>query len=200
MFTGLVEDIGTIARLDRRSDAMILAIAPKRMPLAELSLGESIAINGVCLTVTEFDAKQFTVLAGGETLRRTNLGGLRVQSKVNLERALEVGARLGGHMVSGHVDAVGELATRRDLGANLDIAIKAPPAALRYVVEKGSIAIDGISLTVNRVDAHSFAVALIPHTVDETTLASRRIGDKVNLEVDIIGKYVEKLLGGYPHT
>ncbi|GAB4539181.1 MAG: riboflavin synthase [Haliangiales bacterium] len=200
MFTGLVEDIGTIARLDRRSDAMILAIAPKRMPLAELSLGESIAINGVCLTVTEFDAKQFTVLAGGETLRRTNLGGLRVQSKVNLERALQVGARLGGHMVSGHVDAVGELATRRDLGANLDIAIKAPPAALRYVVEKGSIAIDGISLTVNRVDAHSFAVALIPHTVDETTLASRRIGDKVNLEVDIIGKYVEKLLGGYPHS
>lgn len=200
MFTGLVEDIGTIARLDRRSDAMILTIAPKRMPLAELSLGESIAINGVCLTVTEFDAAQFTVLAGGETLRRTNLGGLRVQSKVNLERALQVGARLGGHMVSGHVDAVGEVATRRDLGANLDIAIQAPPAALRYVVEKGSIAIDGISLTVNRVDARSFAVALIPHTVDETTLASRRIGDKVNLEVDIIGKYVEKLLGGYPHT
>jgi riboflavin synthase len=200
MFTGLVEDVGTIVRLDRRSDAMILGIAPGAsgaISAAELALGESVAVNGVCLTVTERDRAQFTVLAGGETLRRTNLGELRIQTRVNLERALRVGDRLGGHMVSGHVDAVGEIASRRDLGANIDIAIRAPREALRYVVEKGSIAVDGISLTVNRVDDYSFAVALIPHTVDKTTLAGRRAGDKVNIEVDVIGKYVEKLLGGY---
>lgn len=197
MFTGLVEDIGTIARLDRRSDAMVLTIATRTINAAELALGESVAVNGVCLTVTERAASQFTVLAGGETLRRTNLGELRIQGKVNLERAMRVGDRLGGHLVSGHVDAVGEISTRRDLGANIEIVIQAPRAALRYVVEKGSITVDGISLTVNRVDDYSFGVALIPHTVDQTTLASRRIGDKVNLEVDVIGKYVEKLLGGY---
>lgn len=197
MFTGLVEDIGTIERLDRRSDAVILTIAPGSMDPAELALGESVAIDGVCLTVTERDARTFTVLAGGETLRRTNLGALRVRSRVNLERAMRVGDRLGGHLVSGHVDAVGEIASRRDLGANVDIAIRAPAEALRYVVEKGSITVDGISLTVNRVDDYSFAVALIPHTVEKTTLASRRAGDRVNLEVDVIGKYVEKLLGGY---
>ena len=203
MFTGLVEDLGTIVRMDRRSDAVILGIAPgspgtpATIDPAALALGESVAINGVCLTVTERDARHFTALAGGETLRRTNLGALRVQAKVNLERALRMGDRLGGHMVSGHVDAVGEIASRRDLGANLDISIRAPATALRYVIEKGSIAVDGISLTVNRVDDYSFAVALIPHTVDKTTLAGRRVGDKVNLEVDIIGKYVEKLLGGY---
>jgi riboflavin synthase len=197
MFTGLVEDIGTIVRLDRRSDAMVLTIATRAIDVAELVLGESVAVNGVCLTVTERAGSQFTVLAGGETLRRTNLGELRIQGKVNLERAMRVGDRLGGHLVSGHVDAVGEISSRRDLGANIEIVIQAPRAALRYVVEKGSITVDGISLTVNRVDDYSFGVALIPHTVEQTTLASRRIGDKVNLEVDVIGKYVEKLLGGY---
>lgn len=197
MFTGLVEDIGVVERLDRRSDAMVLGIEPKTMPVAELSLGDSIAVNGVCLTVTELSARRFTVLAGGETLRRTNLGDLRIKAEVNLERALAVGDRLGGHMMSGHIDSIGEIAQWRDQGANIDIAIRAPAATLRYVVEKGSIAVDGISLTVNRVDAHSFAVALIPHTVDKTTLAKKHVGHKVNLEVDIIGKYVEKLLAGY---
>lgn len=200
MFTGLIEDIGTLIRLDRRSDAAVFGIAPKRMNVSELSLGESVAVDGVCLTVTEIAPGQdglFTVLAGGETLRRTNLGRLRLRDTINLERALRVGDRLGGHMVSGHVDAVGRIDQRRDLGANIDIAITAPGDALRYIIEKGSIAVDGISLTVNRVDARSFAVALIPHTVDETTLASKSVGAEVNLEVDQIGKYVEKLLGGY---
>lgn len=204
MFTGLVEDTGTIVRLDRRSDAMVLRIRPASMDPAALALGESVAVNGVCLTVTERSGERgtgsFVVLAGGETLARTNLGSLRIQAKVNLERALEVGARLGGHMVSGHVDAIGEIVSRRDLGANLDITIRAPAPVLRYVVEKGSITVDGISLTVNRVDDYSFAVALIPHTVQQTTLAGRQVGDPVNLEVDIIGKYVEKLLGGYTRT
>jgi riboflavin synthase len=197
VFTGLIEDIGVIKRLDRRSDALVLGIAPDSMEVAELALGESVAVNGVCLTVTERGAGRFAVLAGGETLRRTNLGDLRLEQRVNLERALAVGARLGGHMVSGHVDAVGEIIERRDLGANIEISVRAPAQVLRYVVEKGSIAIDGISLTVNRVDAYSLSVALIPHTVSATTLAAKHIGQKANLEVDIIGKYVEKLLAGY---
>ena len=200
MFTGLIEDIGTLIRLDRRSDAAVLGIAPGRMNVRELTLGESVAVDGVCLTVTGIAPGQdgvFTVLAGGETLRRTNLGRLRLRDRVNLERALRVGDRLGGHLVSGHVDAVGRIEQRRDLGANIDITITAPGEALRYIIEKGSIAVDGISLTVNRVDARSFAVALIPHTVEETTLAGKPVGAEVNLEVDQIGKYVEKLLGGY---
>jgi riboflavin synthase len=198
VFTGLVEDVGRVARLDRRSDAVVLTIEPGGVIRpAELALGESVATEGVCLTVTARDARAFTVLAGAETLRRTTLGQLRAGSRVNLERALQVGARLGGHMVSGHVDAIAEISARRDLGANLDLSFRAPPEALRYVVEKGSVAIDGISLTVNRVDARGFAVALIPHTVDKTTLAGKQVGDPVNIEVDIIGKYVEKLLGGH---
>lgn len=197
MFTGLIEDIGIIKRLDRRNDSMTLGIEPDAMDVKELSLGDSVAVNGVCLTVTELTSSQFVVLAGGETLRRTSMGQARLHDRVNLERALAVGDRLGGHMVSGHVDAVGEIAQWRDLGANIDITVRAPLDAMRYIVEKGSIAIDGISLTVNRVDERSFAVALIPHTVEKTTLAKKHVGHKVNLEVDIIGKYVEKLLGGY---
>jgi riboflavin synthase len=194
VFTGLVEDIGTVARIDRRSDAAVLHIEPSSFRATELALGESIAVDGACLTVSEASAAGFTVVAGAETLRRTTAGSLRARSRVNLERALRVGDRLGGHMVSGHIDAVGEIVSRRDLGANLDIEVRLPAAHLRYVVEKGSVAIDGISLTVNRVGPDSFAVALIPHTVDKTTLASKSVGAAVNIETDIIGKYVEKLL------
>ena len=184
-------------RADRRSDALVLVVRPTHMDVDTLAMGESVAHDGVCLTVTERGNGQFTVLAGAETLRCTTLGGVRVGSKLNLERALRMGDRLGGHMVSGHVDSVGDIAHRRDRGANLEISVRTPPDALRYVVEKGSIAIDGISLTVNSVDATSFSIALIPHTVVETTLARKSVGAKVNLEVDMIGKYVERLLGGY---
>jgi riboflavin synthase len=195
VFTGLVEDTGVVARADRRSDALVLAVRPKRIPLGELVIGESICHDGTCLTVTEIGRETYSVLAGAETLARTTLGNLRVGKRVNLERALKVGDRLGGHWVTGHIDGTGELATRRDLGANLVLGVRATPALLRYIVEKGSIAIAGVSLTVNGVDAETFSVAIIPHTRDETTLGELAIGDRVNLEVDILAKHVEKLLG-----
>ena len=201
MFTGLIEDLGTIHRVDRKSDAAVLVIAPKALATSELVLGESVAVDGACLTVTQIEpsggAGRFTVLAGAETLRRTTLGDLRPQSKVNLERALRLGDRLGGHLVAGHVDAVGQISSRRDLGSNLEIDFRTPPELLRYVIEKGSIAVDGISLTVNRVGDAAFSVALIPHTVANTTLAHKAVGARVNLEVDLVGKYVEKLVAGY---
>jgi riboflavin synthase len=195
VFTGLVEDTGVVARADRRSDALVLAVRPKRIPLGELVIGESICHDGTCLTVTEIGRETYSVLAGAETLARTTLGNLRAGKRVNLERALRVGDRLGGHWVTGHIDGTGELATRRDLGANLVLGVRATPALLRYIVEKGSIAIAGVSLTVNGVDAETFSVAIIPHTREETTLGELAIGDRVNLEVDILAKHVEKLLG-----
>ncbi len=167
------------------------------MNVAELGLGDSVAINGVCLTVTEIGSEQFTVVAGAETLARTCLGESRIGHRVNLERAMQLGDRLGGHLVQGHVDGVGELTSRRDEGANLVLSFRPPPDLLRFVVSKGSIAIDGVSLTVNHVDDQQLSVALIPHTVESTTLADRRPGDRVHLEVDMIGKYVDKLLAGY---
>ncbi|HEY5923653.1 MAG TPA: riboflavin synthase [Kofleriaceae bacterium] len=196
MFTGLVEDVGTVARADRRSDALVLAVRPQRIPVAELVVGESVCHDGACLTVTDVGRDTFSVLAGAETLARTTLGNLRVGKKVNLERSLEVGDRLGGHWVTGHIDGTGELAARRDLGSNLVLVVRAVPALLRYIVEKGSIAIAGVSLTVNAVDGETFSVAIIPHTRDATTLGELAIGDRINLETDILAKHVEKLLGG----
>jgi riboflavin synthase len=196
MFTGLVEDMGTVARADRRSNALVLAIKPARIAVSELTIGESVCHDGACLTVTETTRDTFTVLAGLETLERTTLGALRIGSRVNLERSLRVGDRLGGHWVTGHIDGTGELVARRDLGSNLVMVVRAVPALLKYIVEKGSIAIAGVSLTVNTVDAETFSVAIIPHTRDMTTLGQLAIGDRVNLETDILAKHVEKLLGG----
>jgi riboflavin synthase len=195
MFTGLVEDVGTVARADRRSDALVLEIRPRRLPLGELAVGESICHDGTCLTVTEIAYDMYSVLAGAETLARTTLSGLRVGSRVNLERALRVGDRLGGHWVTGHIDGTGEVAVCRDQGASLVLGVRTRPELLRYVVEKGSIAVAGVSLTVNAVDAESFAVAIIPHTRDHTTLGTLAIGHRVNLEVDILAKHLEKLSG-----
>jgi riboflavin synthase len=194
MFTGLVEDVGTVARADRRSDALVLAIRPSRIPLAELTIGESVCHDGCCLTVTDIGRDAFTVLAGQETLSRTTLGALRIGKKVNLERSLRVGDRLGGHWVTGHIDGTGELCARRDLGANLVLQVRTPAPLLRHVVEKGSIGLAGVSLTVNAVDADTFSVAIIPHTRDMTTLGELAIGDRVNLETDILAKHLEKLV------
>jgi riboflavin synthase len=195
MFTGLVEDVGRIERCERRSDSIVFAIASDVMADDELKLGDSIAVDGVCLTVTTFKRGHFEVLAGAETLSKTTLGGFRVGTQVNLQRALRVGDRLGGHIMQGHVDAQAAITSRRDMGANLEFRFQPPREFLRYVVAKGSIALDGISLTVNEVDGTSFSVALIPHTVKKTSLAAKTVGQKVNLEVDMIGKYVESLLG-----
>jgi riboflavin synthase len=194
MFTGLVEDVGTVARADRRSDALVLAIKPTRLPVDELALGESICHDGACLTVTERGGGQYTVLAGAETLARTTLGAARIGTRLNLERALRMGDRLGGHWVTGHVDGTGELVSRRDHGANLVLVVRTPAPLLRYIVEKGSIALGGVSLTVNAVDAESFSVAIIPHTRDHTSLGDLAVGGKVNLEVDVLAKHVEKLV------
>jgi len=195
VFTGLVEDVGTVVRAERRSDALIFHVRPNAIPVTELVLGESVCHDGTCLTVTEVGPEVFTVLAGAETLSRTTLGGIEVGTRLNLERAMKVGDRLGGHWVTGHIDGTGELASLRDAGANLVLGFRPPPALLRYIVEKGSIAVAGVSLTVNAVDGEGFSVAIIPHTYDHTTLGALRVGDRVNLEVDILAKHVEKLLG-----
>jgi riboflavin synthase len=204
VFTGLVEDIGAVVRADRRSDALVLVVQPVAIAVAELGLGDSVSHDGVCLTVTETSGAKtggtYQVLAGAETLRRTTLGEVRIGTKLNLERAMKLSDRLGGHLVAGHVDGIGEIASRRDMGANIVYTVRAGRDVLRYVVEKGSIAIDGISLTVNRVDESGFDVAIIPHTAGKTTLVDKTVGRRVNLEVDVIGKYVEKLLAGYRTT
>ncbi len=197
MFTGLVEDVGTIAALQRRSDALVLTVRPKTVAVAELVIGESISHDGVCLTVTGIQSDSYTVLAGAETLAKTTLGRLRIGNKVNLERAMRLGDRLGGHWVTGHIDGTGELVVRRDMGANLLLGVRCSAELLRYIVAKGSIALCGVSLTVNSVDATSFSVAIIPHTNSNTSLADLQIGAAVNLEVDLIAKHVEKLLGGH---
>ncbi|MEZ4363225.1 MAG: riboflavin synthase [Kofleriaceae bacterium] len=194
MFTGLVEDIGTLVHLERRADAVVATLAPRAIPLAELSPGESICHDGACLTVTELGAQGYTVLAGAETLARTTVGQWQVGTRVNLERSLRLGDRLGGHWVTGHIDGTAALVEREDRGANLVLRFAPPPALLRYVVAKGSIAIAGVSLTVNEVDASTFSVAIIPHTATHTTLGELLVQRQVNLEVDVIAKHVEKLV------
>jgi riboflavin synthase len=194
VFTGLVEDVGSVARADRRSDALVLVVKPAKLPVGELTIGESICHDGACLTVTETTRETYTVLAGAETLARTTLGDARIGTKLNLERSLRVGDRMGGHWVTGHIDGTGELVQRRDMGANLVLVVRTSLG--RYIVEKGSIAIAGVSLTVNAVDAQTFSVAIIPHTREHTTLGALAVGHRVNLETDILAKHVEKLLGG----
>src|SRR6185503_6419400 len=194
MFTGLVEDVGVVVSAEQRSDSVALGIRPQRIALSDLVVGESMCHNGACLTVTEVGGEAYRVLAGAETLARTTLGGLGVGSRVNLERSLRVGDRLGGHWVTGHIDGTGELASRDDRGSNLVLGIRLPRALLRYIVEKGSIAVAGVSLTVNAVEPDGFSVAIIPHTRDHTTLGDLALGDRINLEVDILAKHVEKLV------
>jgi len=195
MFTGIVEEMGSVKAIRHEAGAARLTVSAS-MVLDNTKLGESICVNGVCLTVVEMGKSEFSADVAPETLRVTNLGELRSGSKVNLERALQFSARIGGHLVTGHVDAVGGIREKRQEGNSWRIFIETPEQALRYIIKKGSIAIDGISLTVADVDNTGFSIAMIPHTAKLTTLGFKSAGDRVNLETDIIGKYVERLLSG----
>ncbi len=195
MFTGIVEEMGRVKTLRRDAGAARITISASTV-LGGTVLGDSICVNGVCLTVVDLDASEFSADVAVETLKVTNLGELKIGDRVNLERALQLSARIGGHLVSGHVDAVGRIRDKRREGNGWRIFIDAPESVLRYVIRKGSIAIDGISLTVADVDASGFSIAVIPHTAKLTTLGFKSAGDTVNLESDIIGKYVERLLSG----
>jgi riboflavin synthase len=195
MFTGIIEELGNVKTLRRNAGGARLSISAS-VVLGTTSLGDSICVNGVCLTVVELNANDFSADVALETLNVTNLGSLKTGANVNLERALQLSARIGGHLVSGHVDAVGRIREKREEGNAWRITIDAPDAALRYIIKKGSIAVDGISLTVADMDKSGFSIAMIPHTAKLTTLGFRTAGDTVNLETDLIGKYVERLLSG----
>ncbi|MET8334502.1 riboflavin synthase [Streptosporangium canum] len=196
MFTGIVEELGEIAAIEPLRDAARMSIRGK-VVTADAGHGDSIAVNGVCLTVVEVDGEVFTADVMKETLDRSCLGALRPGSRVNLERAVRADQRLGGHIVQGHVDGTGVLLSREP-GEHWEVVRLSLPAELnRYVVEKGSIAVDGVSLTVVGVDGNGFAVSLIPTTLQLTTLGAKQPGDPVNLEVDVIAKHVEKLVGAY---
>jgi riboflavin synthase len=192
VFTGLVQDLGTVTAVDATGDGVRLAV---RTGLAEeLSLGDSVAVNGVCLTATSIDGDHFAADVMHETLRRSSLAGVADGTRVNLELSLRASDRLGGHIVQGHVDGVGTVRDVREDGFARVVTIAAPPETLRYVVEKGSIAVDGISLTVAGIGEDWFSVSLIPETLERTNLGAAAAGQPVNLEVDVLAKYVEKLV------
>ena len=193
MFTGIIKDLGRVVDVETDADGQRLRIATD-WETASFELGESIAVDGVCLTVTDVDEGGFGVDVSPETLERTNLEELEADDEVHLERALRVGDRLGGHFVQGHVDGVGTVRSRERDGDAWRIVIEAPDSVARWLVSKGSIAIDGVSLTVNEVDERRFGVAIIPHTADKTKLATYEPGDRVNLEADMLGKYVGRLM------
>ncbi len=196
MFTGIIEAVGKVASIERGGSSVRLTVSAGKVA-EDVQLGDSVAINGVCLTVVHAAPPLLSFDAVPETLRRTSLGDLRGGSSVNLERALPVGGRLGGHVVQGHVDGTGRIASIRPVGDSWWIYVDVAPELMRYIVEKGSIALDGISLTVAESADRTVAVSIIPHTWENTTLSDKRAGDAVNIECDILGKYVEKLLGGY---
>ena len=193
MFTGIIEAVGRLAGLEQRGGDARLRIAVGSLPFDDVQLGESIAVNGVCLTVVAFDAAHFEADASNETLSLTTLGGLQDGAPVNLERAMRPSDRLGGHIVSGHVDGTGRVLDVRHDARAQRWRFAMPPALARYVAKKGSICVDGVSLTVNAVDDDTFEVALVPHTVAHTAFASTAVGDPVNLEVDLVARYLERL-------
>ena len=194
MFTGLVQGVGgLLAREPRGGDAR-LRIGFGTLEAGDVALGESIAVNGTCLTVVAFDAEAFAADASSETLALTTLGALAPGAALNLERALRADDRLGGHLVSGHVDGVGRVVAIEPDARAQRWCFAAPPPLLRYIAKKGSICVDGVSLTVNQVDDEGFEVALVPHTVAHTAFAATRVGDPVNLEIDLVARYVERLL------
>ncbi len=195
MFTGIIEELGTVKAVNKGRESATLQISAEKV-VEGLNLGDSVAVNGVCLTVVDFDRTGFSAEVMAETLRKSNLGKLKSGDKVNLERAMRLGDRLGGHLVAGHVDATGTIksSVREDIATVF--TVEAPEEILRYVIAKGSVAIDGISLTVVDYDKKSFRVSIIPHTASQTTLGFKKSGDTVNLEADMLAKFVERLLAG----
>lgn len=194
MFTGIIEEIGKVKGIKEGEKSSVLIIEAKDV-LEGTIIGDSISVNGVCLTVTELLSNSFQVDVMAETLDRSNIGQLTINQELNLERALNLEKRLGGHIVSGHIDGTGTIQEYREDDNAVWVTIAASSDLLRYIIEKGSIAVDGISLTVAQVDESSFAVSIIPHTAEQTILLKKNVGDTVNIECDMIGKYVEKLLG-----
>lgn len=193
MFTGIIEETGKVEAVAKGSNSAVITIAAVKV-LEDTKIGDSIAVNGVCLTVTSISGRKFSADVMAETLRRSSLGSLKHGSMVNLERAMAANGRFGGHIVSGHIDGVGVISSFEKEDNAVWVEIETPAKILRYIVEKGSITIDGISLTVAKHTDSSFAVSVIPHTGEETTLLNRNPGDIVNLENDIVGKYVERLM------
>ena len=196
MFTGIIQAIGTLTRIEPRGGDARLTVATGKLPLADTRLGDSIAVNGVCLTAVELGAGHFRADVSRETLARTTLGAASAGMPVNLELALLPTTRLGGHLVSGHVDGVGRIIDQRDDGRSWRFTVEAPAELARYIARKGSICVNGISLTVNEVDGAVFGINIVPHTLAETTLGTTRPGDAVNLEVDLLARYLERLLLG----
>lgn len=196
MFTGLIEEIGVVASVERRGTSKRLTVKAN-IVMSDMKTDDSIAVNGTCQTVVSCDANIFSVDSIDETLRKTTLGTLSVGSRVNLERAIRAGGRFGGHIVQGHVDCVGIIRTINDIQGSRQMWIEFPREFSRYVVPVGSVCLDGISLTVARVESARIMVALIPHTLSVTALGERKVGDNLNIEFDIIGKYVENMTAGY---
>jgi len=193
VFAGIVEETGAVKAMEKTLAGTRLTMLASTV-MDDLPIGASISVNGACLTVVKRDDKEFTVDVSPETLGVTNLGALSAGSPVNLERAMKLNERIGGHLVAGHVDGVGAIRERRQDGNGILLAIEAPAEVLRYCVPKGSVTVDGVSLTINEVTSRFFSVMIIPHTAQVTTLGIKQVGDTVNLESDLIGKYVERLL------
>jgi len=200
MFTGIIEAIGEIKRVEQQQGDVRLTVSTNELDLSDAQLGDSIAVNGVCLTAIELTPGQFVADVSNETLSATTMGSIKAGSAVNLECALQAQTRLGGHMVSGHVDGVGQVIERKADARSVRFTFAMPKELARYVAQKGSICIDGISLTVNTVDDESFSVNIVPHTLEMTTLGDRQVGDSVNLEVDVIARYLERLMLGGAKT
>ncbi|MEJ1471850.1 MAG: riboflavin synthase [Candidatus Sedimenticola sp. (ex Thyasira tokunagai)] len=196
MFTGIIQAVGTIAAIESRGGDVRLRIQSGGLPLSDVQLGDSIATNGICLTAVELPGDGFAADVSRETLSLSTLGGLRSGSRVNLEKALTLSTPLGGHLVSGHVDGVGQVVDRHEDGRSIRFSVEAPAELARYIAHKGSICVDGASLTVNRVDGSRFDLNIVPHTMVETVMADYRSGTQVNLEVDLVARYLERLLLG----
>jgi len=196
MFTGIIESTGNIERIEHKSGDAKLTINVGLLDMSDVALGDSISCNGVCLTVVEFSENNYTADVSGETLKLTSLGSMTIGSSVNLEKALTPTTRLGGHLVSGHVDGVGEIMAIKNDSRSVKFEIKVPQGLAHYIAKKGSVCVDGVSLTVNEIEDEIFSINLVPHTLKETTASEYIVGSMVNLEVDLVARYLERLLTG----